>query len=135
MQTYEYIVVTADNKMQRIIADNIKGVMEAINEDESPVINIFRNSNVLTGGTYKDAEVRAEAYPPSAVLTGCKAYPMLPVKTKQGEAVVLSCSAPEGWKLEGWFCKGKLIGTDAQLTTIVEDEGEVVYTAHFLPSV
>ena len=135
METYEYIVVTADGNMQRIIADNIKGVMEAIDEDESPVVNIFRNNNVKQGGVYKDAVVSAEAYPPPAVCTGCKAYPMIPVQTKQGEAVVLIASPAEGWKLEGWYCKGKLIGTDTQLTTVVVDEGDVVYTARFTPSV
>ena len=135
MQTYEYIVVTADNKIQRIIADSIKGVLEAVDEDESAVVNIFRNNSVLQGGTYGTAMVRAEAYPPSAVLTGCKAYPMLPVKTKQGEAAVLCASAPAGWKLEGWFCKDKLVGNDEQLTVIVEDEGDVVYTARFTPAV
>lgn len=135
METYEYIVVTADGNMQRIIADNIKGVMEAIDEDESPVVNIFRNSNVKQGGVYKDAVVSAEAYPPPAVCTGCKAYPMIPVQTKQGEAVVLIASPAEGWKLEGWYCKDKLIGTDTQLTTVVVDEGDVVYTARFTPSV
>ena len=135
METYEYIVVTADNKTQRIIADNIKGVMEAINEDESPVINIFRNGGVYTGGTYEKAVVSAEVYPPSAAMTGCKAYPMLPVTTKQGENVVLSCWVPDGWKLEGWYCKGKLVGTDTQLTTVVQDKGDVIYTARFTPSV
>ena len=82
METYEDIVVTADNRIQRIIADSSKGVMEAVNEDETPIINIFRNNAVTQGGTYKDATVRAEAYPPPAVITGCKAYPMLPVQTK-----------------------------------------------------
>lgn len=135
MQTYEYIVVTADNKIQRIIADSIKGVLEAVDEDENAIINIFRNNAVTEGGTYKDAVVRAEAYPPSAVLTGCKAYPMLPVKTKQGEAAVLCVSTAPGWKLDGWYCKDKLVGTDEQLTVIVEDEGDVVYTARFSPAV
>ena len=135
MQTYEFIVVTADNKMQRIIADNIKGVMEAINEDESPVINIFRNNCVTEGGTYKDAVVTAKAYPPPAVCTGCKAYPMIPVNTKQGESVVLIASPAEGWKLDGWYCKDKLVGTDEQLSTIVVDDGDVVYTARFVPAV
>ena len=60
---------------------------------------------------------------------------MLPVDTRQGEAVVLSCTAPEGWKLEGWYCKDELIGTDEQTTAIVKDKGEVVYTARFTPSV
>ena len=135
MQTYEYIVVTADNKIQRIIADSIKGVMEAIDEDESPVINIFRNNSVSTGGTYEKATVSATVYPPAAAATGCRAYPMLPVDTRQGEAVVLSCNAPEGWKLEGWYCKDEFIGTDEQTTAIVKDKGEVVYTARFTPSV
>lgn len=135
MQTYEYIVVTADNKMQRIISDSIKGVLEAIDEDVSPVINIFRANAVTTGATYDKATVRAEAYPPPAVLTGCKAYPMLPVTTKQGESVVLCASAPDGWKLEGWYCKEKLVGTSEQLSVMVEDAGENVYTARFVPGV
>lgn len=135
METYEFIVVTADNKIQRIIADNVKGVLEAINEDETPIINIFRNNTVTQGGTYKAAVVRAEAYPPPAVLTGCKAYPMLPVQSKQGEAVVLSASPAEGWMLEGWYCNEKLVGTEEQLTTVVTEEGEVVYTARFIPAV
>lgn len=135
MQTYEYIVITADNKMQRIIADSIKGVMEAVDEDESPVINIFRNNAVTEGRTYNNATVRTEVYPPPAAATGCRAYPVLPVNTRQGQAVVLSASIPAGWKLEGWYCKDKLVGTDVQLTTIVEDDGDVVYTARFIPSV
>ena len=135
MQTYEFIVVTADNKIQRVIADNIIGVMEAIDEDESPVINIFRNNSVSTGGTYQEAVIRAEAFPPPAVCTGCKAYPMLPVKTKQGEAVVLIASVSDGWKLDGWYCNDELVGTDTQLTTVVKDAGEVVYTARFSPAV
>ena len=135
MQAYEYIVVTADNKMQRVIASNIKGVMEAIDEETSPVINIFRNNSITEGGVYKDATVSAEAYPPPAVITGCKAFPILPVQSKQGDSVVLIASPAQGWKLEGWYCKGKLVGTDEQLTTIVEDEGEVIYTARFTPTV
>lgn len=135
MQTYEYLVITADNNIRHVIADSIKGVMETVDEDESPVINIFRNIAVTPGGTYEKAKVSAEAYPPPAVYTGCKAYPMLPVMTRQGEAVVLSASPSEGWKLEGWYCKDKLVGTDSQLTVIVEDSGDVVYKARFVPAV
>ena len=135
MQTYEFIVVTADGQMQRIIADNIKGVLEAVDEDTSPIINIFRNTSVTEGGKYASATVTAEAYPPPAVLTGCKAYPMFPVQTKQGEAVVLSASASAGWKLEGWYLKEKLVGTATQLTVIAEDAGENIYTARFIPAV
>lgn len=135
MQTYEFIVVTTDNKIQRIIAGNIKGVLEAVDEDESPIVNIFRNNSVTQGGTYQEAVISTEVYPAPAVVTGCKAYPMLPVKTKQGEAIVLNANPTPGWKLEGWYCGDKLIGTEEQLTTIVTDAGNVIYTARFVPSI
>ena len=135
MQVYEYIVVTADNKIQRIIADSIKGVLDAVDENESAIINIFRNHDITEGGTYGDAIVTTEVYPPAAAATGCRAYPTFPVKTKKGESAVLCASVPAGWKLDGWYCNDKLVGTDEQLTVIVEDEGDVLYTARFTPSV
>ena len=82
MQKYEYLVVTADGKSQRVVADNIKGVLAAIDEDETPVINIFRNVAVSEGNVSEPAKVRAIVLPGVAFDTGCRAFPVLPVDFK-----------------------------------------------------
>jgi len=136
MEKYEYFVVTADGKSYRVIADSIKGVLAAVDEEKSPIVNIFRNVAVSEGNVSKPARIKAIALPGVAFDTGCRAFPVLPVDTMQGKAVTLCAYVARGWKFEGWFNpRGKLISTDVQATIIVEEAGETVYEARFYPAV
>lgn len=136
MEKYEYLVVTTDGKSHRIVADSIKGVLAAVDEDETPIANIFRNVPISEGTVAKPAKIRAVALPGVAFDTGCRAFPVLPVNTMQGKAVTLCANVARGWKFEGWFDpRGKLVSTDIQATILVEDAGETVYEARFYPAV
>ena len=136
MQTYEYIVVTADNKVKRVVADCVANVLKVLDdEEENPIINIFRDSTIIEGGVYEDATIQAEVTPPIALETGCRAFPNIPVETKQGRAITLCAVVAPGWKLDGWYSNGKELGNTTQLTTIVQDAGTVIYTARFVPAV
>lgn len=137
MQTYEYIVVTADNKIQRIISDSIRGVLEAYDEsvEESPIINIFRNNAVTEGGVSHSALVSAIVEPKIAYDTGCRAYPNIPVETMQGRQIVLSAVASNGWKFDGWFVGDTQVATTPQAVIANAYEGEVFYKARFSPAV
>lgn len=135
MQKYEYLVVTADGKSQRVVADNIKGVLAAIDEDETPVINIFRNVSISEGDVHEAATVCAKVFPQVAYDTGCRTYPVLPVLTRQGKFITLSCQKANGWKFDGWYCENDFISKDVQATVAVADKGEVIYTARFSPAV
>ena len=133
--TYEYLVVTSDNKVQRIIADSIKGVLEAVDESVTPIINVFRNNEVTAGGVYEKALVKAEVSPAVAFDTGCRAYPNIPVETKQGQQIVLSATCMPGWKFEGWFVGDTQVATTMQAVILNNEAGEVTYTAKFTPTV
>lgn len=136
MEKYEYLVVTTDGKSHRIVADSIKGVLATVDEDETPIANIFRNVSISEGTVSKPAKIRAVALPGVAFDTGCRAFPVLPVDTMQGKAVTLCANVARGWKFEGWFDpRGKLVSTDIQATILVEDAGETVYEARFYPAV
>ena len=136
MEKYEYLVVTVDGKSHRIVADSIKGVLAAVDEDETPIANIFRNVPISEGTVSKPARVSARVLPAVAFDTGCRAYPVLPVDTMQGKAVTLCANTARGWKFEGWFNpRGEFISADIQATIIVEEAGETVYEARFYPAV
>lgn len=135
MQTYEYVVVTADNKIQRIVADSIKGVLEAVDEEAQPILNIFRNNELTTGGVSEKATISTKVSPEIAYATGCRAYPSIPVETAQGKQIVLSTAHPAGWKFEGWFVKGTQVATTEQAVLTAQYAGDVVYEAHFSPAV
>jgi hypothetical protein len=136
MEKYEYLVVTTDGKSHRIVADSIKGVLAAVDEDETPIANIFRNVSISEGTVSKPAKISAKVLPAVAFDTGCRAYPVLPVDTMQGKAVTLCANTIRGWKFEGWFNpKGELVSTDIQATIIVAEAGETVYEARFYPAV
>ena len=137
METYEYVVVTADGKIRRIIADSIKGVLEAYDEsvEESPIVNIFRNNPVSQGGVSHEALVKAVVEPVVAYETGCRAYPNIPVETMQGREIVLSAVASKGWKFDGWFVGDTQVATTTQAVIINTYEGEVFYKARFSPAV
>lgn len=136
MEKYEYLVVTTDGKSHRIVADSIKGVLAAVDEDETPIANIFRNVSISEGNVSRPATVRAVVSPIVAYNTGCRAFPTLPVETKQGKAVTLGISMERGWKFLGWYTlDNRLVSTDPQATVIVEDAGEVIYVARFDPAV
>lgn len=135
-EKYEYLVVTTDGKSHRIVADSIKGVLAAIDEDETPIANIFRNVPVSEGTVSEPATVRAKVLPDVAYATGCMAYPVLPVETMQGKAVTLCANTARGWKFSGWYTPdGKVISLDIQATILVENAGETVYEARFYPAV
>lgn len=133
MQTYEYLVVTADNKIQRVVADSIKGVLEAVDEDEVPIINIFRNVEITQGGVSEKATIAASVFPAIAFETGCRAYPSIPVETAQGKQITLCAVHLPGWKFDGWFVGETQVATSEQATIINQYAGEVTYTAHFSP--
>ena len=136
MEKYEYFVATADGKSYRVIADSIKGVLAAVDEEKSPIINIFRNVAVSEGNVSKPATVRAVVSPIVAYNTGYRAFPTIPVETKQGKAVTLGICMEKGWKFLGWYTlDDKLVSTDPQATVIVADAGEVIYVARFDPAV
>ena len=136
MEKYEYLVVTTDGKSHRIVADSIKGVLAAVDEDETPIANIFRNVSISEGTVAKPAKVSAKVLPAVAFYTGCRTYPVLPVDTMQGKAVTLSAYAARGWKFSGWYTPdGKIVSTDVQATILVENAGETVYEARFYPAV
>ena len=137
MQTYEYVVVTADNKIRRVIADSVKGVLEAYDEsvEESPIINIFRNVEITKGGVSKEARISAAVEPRVAYDTGCRAYPDIPVETMPGKGIVLSAVAAKGWKFDGWFVGDTQVATTLQASIINTYEGEVLYKARFSPAV
>lgn len=136
MEKYEYLVVTTDGQSHRIVADSIKGVLAAIDEDETPIANIFRNVSISEGTVSAPATVSTNVLPTVAYATGCQAFPVLPVDTKQGQAVVLSAKAANGWKFSGWYTPdGKVISTEPQATVLVENAGENVYEARFYPAV
>lgn len=137
METYEYVVVTADNKVRRIVADSIKGVLEAYDEsvEESPIVNIFRNNAITQGGVSEKAVIHAEVYPPVAVVTGCRAYPSIPVETMQGSAITLCAITKEGWKFDGWFVGDTQVATTEQATIINTYAGKITYQARFTPAV
>ena len=135
-EKYEYLVVTTDGKSHRIVADSIKGVLAAIDEDETPIANIFRNVPVSEGTVAEPAKISAKVLPAVAFDTGCRAFPVLPVNTMQGKAVTLCANAARGWKFSGWYTPdGKVVSTDIQATIIVEEAGETVYEARFYPAV
>lgn len=137
MQSYEYIVVTADSKIRRIIADSIKGVLEAYDEsiEESPIVNIFRNNAITQGGVSHEALVSAVVEPKIAYDTGCRTYPNVPVETMQGKGIVLSAVASKGWKFDGWFVGDTQVATTLQASIVNTYEGEVFYKARFSPAV
>lgn len=136
MEKYEYLVATTDGKAQRVVADSIKGVLAAVDEEESPIINIFRNVPISEGTVSKPAKVSAKVVPAVAFDTGCRAYPVLPVDTMQGKAVTLCASTARGWKFSGWYTPdGKVVSVDVQATILVENAGETVYEARFYPAV
>lgn len=130
-QMYEYLVVTIDHKSYRIAADSIKGVLAAIDEEETPILNIFRSNAISEGNRSLPARVSVKATPNVAVDTGCRAFPSIPVDTQQGKALVLSAVVTEGWKFEGWYCDDKLVATSLQATVIVEKAGDVTYEGRF----
>lgn len=136
MEKYEYLVVTADGKSLRVVADSIKGVLAAVDEEETPIINIFRNVSISEGTVSAPARVSARVVPDVAYDTGCRAYPVLPVDTMQGKAVTLCANTSKGWKFSGWYTPdGKVVSVDVQATIIVESAGETVYEARFYPAV
>ncbi len=136
MEKYEYLVVTTDGKSHRIVADSIKGVLAAVDEEETPIANIFRNVSISEGTVAEPATVSAKVLPAVAYTTGCRAFPVLPVDTVQGKAVVLSAVYANGWKFSGWFTPdGKVISTELQATVLVEKAGENIYEARFDPAV
>jgi hypothetical protein len=136
MEKYEYLVVTTDGKSHRIVADSIKGVLAAVDEDETPIANIFRNVSISEGTVAKPATVSTKVLPAVAYTTGCRAFPVLPVDTVQGKAVVLSAVAANGWKFSGWYAPdGKIISTEIQATVLVEKAGENIYEARFYTTV
>ena len=103
MEKYEYFVATADGKSYRVIADSIKGVLAAVDEEKSPIINIFRNVAVSEGNVSEPAKISARVLPAVAFDTGCRAFPVLPVDTMQGKAVTLCANTARGWKFSGWY--------------------------------
>jgi hypothetical protein len=136
MEKYEYLVVTTDGKSHRIVADSIKGVLSAIDEEETPIANIFRNVPISEGTVAEPATVSTKVLPSVAYDTGCRAFPALPVDTMQGKAVVLGVITANGWKFSGWYTPdGKVISTELQATVLVEKAGENVYEARFYPAV
>jgi hypothetical protein len=136
MEKYEYLVVTANGESRRIVADSIKGVLAVIDEDETPVINIFRNVPISEGTVSKPARVSAKVVPAVAFETGCRAFPAIPVDTMQGKAAVLCADVAKGWKFSGWYTPdGKVVSVDTQATVLVEKAGETVYEARFYPAV
>ena len=135
MQKYEYLVTTVEHKSIRIVADSIKGVLEAIDEEENPILNIFRNVPISEGGHSEPANVRAHVYPPVAAETGCQAFPKIPVTTAQGKNITLSASITKGWKFDGWFIGDKKVADELQATIVNMEAGEVLYTAKFSPAV
>ena len=134
MQTYDYLVVTSDNKVQHVLADSIKGVLDAVDESVTPIVNIFRNIEMTQGGTSEKALIKAEVQPEVAFTTGCRAYPAIPVQSKQGQQIVLSAVTKPGWKFTGWFVGETQVGTTEQAVLINQEAGEVTYTARFTPS-
>lgn len=134
-QLYEYLIVTTDHKSMRIVADSIKGVLDAIDEEETPILNIFRNVPISEGSRSLPATIKAEVFPAVAAATGCAAYPTMPVETYQGKAIVLSAVVKPGWQFDGWYVDKKLVATSLQASFINEEAGEVVYTAKFSPKV
>lgn len=136
MEKYEYLVVTTDGKSHRIVADSIKGVLAAVDEDETPIANIFRNVSISEGTVSEPATVSTKVLPTVAYATGCRAFPVLPVDTVQGKAVVLSAVVANGWKFSGWYTPdGKIISTEIQATVLVEKAGENIYEARFYTAV
>lgn len=136
MDKYEYLVVTTDGKSHRIVADSIKGVLAAVDEEETPIANIFRNVSISEGTVAEPAVVSAKVLPAVAYTTGCRAFPVLPVHTVQGKTIVLSAVTANGWKFSGWFTPdGKVISTELQATVLVEKAGENIYEARFDPAV
>ena len=136
MEKYEYLVVTTDGKSMRVVADSVKGVLAVVDEDETPIANIFRNVSISEGTVSAPARISARVVPDVAFATGCRAYPVLPVDTMQGKAVTLCVSKAAGWKFSGWYTPdGKVISTDIQATILVENAGETVYEARFYPAV
>lgn len=136
MNKYEYLVVTTDGQSHRVVADSIKGVLAAVDEEETPIVNIFRNVSISEGTVSEPATVSTKVLPAVAYTTGCRAFPILPVSTMQGKAVVLSAVEANGWKFSGWYKPdGKVISTELQATVLVEEAGENVYEARFYPAV
>jgi hypothetical protein len=136
MNKYEYIVITTDGQSHRVIADSLKGVLAAVDEEETPIVNIFRNVPISEGTVSEPATVSTKVLPAVAYTTGCRAFPILPVSTMQGKAVVLSAVEANGWKFSGWYTPdGKVISTELQATVLVEEAGENVYEARFYPAV
>lgn len=136
MEKYEYLVITTDGQSHRIVADSIKGVLAAVDEDKTPIANIFRNVSISEGTVSEPATISTKVIPPVAHATGCRAFPALPVNTMQGKAVVLSAVTANGWKFSGWYTPdGKIISVEAQASILVENAGETVYEARFYPAV
>lgn len=136
MDKYEYLVVTTDGKSHRIVADSIKGVLAVVDEEETPIANIFRNVPISEGTVSEPATISTKVFPAVAYTTGCRAFPALPVNTVQGKAVVLSVVVANGWKFSGWYtADGKVISTEIQATVLVEKAGENIYEARFDPAV
>lgn len=136
MDKYEYLVVTTDGKSHRIVADSIKGVLAAIDEEETPIANIFRNVAISEGTVSAPATVKTAVLPKVAYDTGCKAFPVLPVDTMQGKAVTLCAHTAHGWKFSGWYTPdGKVVSVDEQAVVLVEKAGENIYEARFYPAV
>lgn len=136
MDKYEYLVVTTDGKSHRIVADSIKGVLAAIDEEETPIANIFRNVAISEGTVSAPATVKVAVLPKVAYDTGCKAFPVLPVDTLQGKAVTLCAHTARGWKFSGWYTPdGKVVSADEQAVILVEKAGENIYEARFYPAV
>lgn len=131
MEKYEYLVVTSDGKSQRVVADSIKGVLAAVDEEETPIVNIFRNVPISEGSVSKPLTYRAIVSPMVAFDTGCRAFPSLPVDTCQGKAITLCATSSRGWKFAGWYVGDKKVSDSIQATITAEEAGDVLYEARF----
>ena len=134
MQLYDFTVVFADHTLKRVVAENIAGVIEKINEDENPAINIFRNYEVSQLEGREDAVVSTFVSPAVAVSTGCKAFPASPVECRQQDSVTLSVHCAKGWKFTGWELDGNIVSEKEQSTIIIEKPGKNRFVATFKPA-
>ena len=105
-----------------------------MDEEKTPILNIFRNVAVSEGNRSEPAKVSASVSPAVAAKTGCHAFPGIPVLTAQGKEITLSAIATEGWKFDGWYVKDKKVASLAQATIVNQEAGEVVYEARFVPA-
>lgn len=134
MKLYDFTVVFADHTLKRVVAENIAGVLEKINEDENPAINIFRNYEVSQLEGREAAVVSTFVTPSVAIDTGCRAFPASPVECRQQDGVTLSVHCAKGWKFTGWELDGRVVSEKEQTTVIVEKPGENRFVATFKPA-